>query len=82
MKALFLSLLVGAIFLYLASANAHMVGTRLGPVEILAPHFVTLGVSYFLGFLTATAALMVPLLKRRKKTPRLVKGKTMVVKQT
>lgn len=44
------SLVFGGLILLLASSNAHMVETRFGPLIMLAPHFVVLGITFFSWF--------------------------------
>ncbi len=61
------SLLFGGLIVLVASSNAHIVETRLGPLVVTAPHFVVLGVTFFLGFATAVFAMVGQALKRRKR---------------
>jgi uncharacterized integral membrane protein len=67
MVSLVISLIFGAIIVLLASSNAHMVETRLGPLTVVAPHFVALGISFFLGFAIAVVAVLGRALKRNDK---------------
>ncbi|RAU20037.1 hypothetical protein CU669_20505 [Paramagnetospirillum kuznetsovii] len=67
----------GAVVL-LASSNAHMVETRLGPLAMIAPHFVVLAITFFLGFAIGIVSVLASVMKRRKqKTP----GKSIVIKR-
>ncbi|HIJ63367.1 MAG TPA: hypothetical protein HPQ04_11810 [Rhodospirillaceae bacterium] len=76
MVRLILSLLIGGLIVLVASSNSHIVETRLGPLWVSAPHFVVLGVTFFMGFATAVFTMMGQLLKRKKnKSP----GKSIVI---
>ena len=72
------SLALGGLIVLLASSNAHIVETRLGPLVVAAPHFVGLGVAYFLGFATAVVVVLGNALKRRKERQ---PGRAIVVKR-
>ena len=61
------SLLFGGLIVLLASSNAQIVETRIGPLVVAAPHFLVLGVAFFLGFATAVTTVVTFLLKQRKK---------------
>ncbi|BAE49211.1 hypothetical protein amb0407 [Paramagnetospirillum magneticum AMB-1] len=62
----------------LASSNAHMVETRLSPLAMIAPHFVILGITFFLGFATGIVSVLMNVFRQRKlKAP----GKSMVIKR-
>ncbi|WP_234016309.1 magnetosome protein MamL [Magnetospirillum gryphiswaldense] len=72
------SLVFGGLILLLASSNAHMVETRFGPLIMLAPHFVVLGITFFLGFAIGIVLVFANVMKRRKhKLP----GKNIVIKR-
>ncbi|CAA7622562.1 magnetosome protein MamL [Magnetospirillum sp. SS-4] len=72
------SLVFGGLIVLLASSNAHMVETRLGPLAMIAPHFVVLGITFFLGFAIGIISVMVNVMKQRKqKAP----GKSIVIKR-
>ncbi len=60
------SVLIGGLIVLLASSNSHVVETRLGPLVMLSPHFVVLGITFFLGFATGIVAVMANVLKWRK----------------
>ena len=72
------SLVFGGLIVLLASSNAHMVETRLGPLAMLAPHFVVLGITFFLGFAIGIISVMVSVMKRQKQK---VPGKSIVIKR-
>lgn len=70
-------LVFGGLIVLLASSNAHMAETRLGPIAMKVPHFVVLGITFFLGFATGIVSVLMNALQRRqRKTP----GKSMVIK--
>lgn len=70
--------MIGGLIMLLASTNAHIVQTNLGPLVIAAPHFVVLGASFFFGFATAVFLVLGNLLKRRnQKSP----GKSIVIRR-
>ena len=58
MVKLVLALIFGGVIVLLASSNSHMVETRLGPLVVVAPHFVVLGTTFFLGFAVAVLAVL------------------------
>ena len=72
------SLVFGGLIVLLASSNAHMVETRLGPLTMLAPHFVVLGMTFFLGFASGLVSVLANVMKRRKQK---LPGKSIVIKR-
>ena len=72
------SLVFGGLIVLLASSNAHMVETRLGPLTMLAPHFVVLDMAFFLGFAIGIVSVLANVMKRRKQK---LPGKSIVIKR-
>ena len=58
MVKLVLALIFGAMIVLLASSNSQPVETRMGPLVVVAPHFVVLGTTFFLGFGVAVVAVL------------------------
>lgn len=84
MIKLVLSLIIGGVIVLLASSNVHMVETRLGPLVVIAPHFVVLGTSFFLGFAVAVLAVLSKALRRGDKKPQnpnQPQGKSIVIRK-
>ncbi|CAA7622265.1 magnetosome protein MamL [Magnetospirillum sp. UT-4] len=78
MIKLFVSLLIGGLIVLLASSNAHVVETRLGPLVMASPHFVVLGVTFMLGVAIGIFSVLLSVINRRKqKTP----GRAIVIKR-
>ena len=62
-------LFVGAIIVFFASANAHLVVVNLGLFALQAPLFVVIGVSFFSGFTIAVITAITKTSFGRKKRP-------------
>ena len=67
MVKLVLALIFGGLLVALASSNSHMVETRMGPFAVVAPHFVVLGTTFFLGFGVAVVAVLSRALRSGRK---------------
>ena len=83
MVKLVLALIFGALIVLLASSNSHMVETRLGPLVVIAPHFVVLGTTFFLGFGVAVIAVLSKALRGsdRKSVGTPPQGKSIVIRK-
>jgi len=83
MVKLVLALIFGGLIVLLASSNSHMVETRLGPLVVVAPHFVVLGTTFFLGFAVAVLAVLSKALSRgdKKSANTASQGKSIVIRK-
>ena len=83
MVKLVLALIIGALIVLLASSNSQMVETRLGPLVVVAPHFVVLGTTFFLGFGIALVAVLSRAIRGSDKKATGVgpQGKTIVIRK-
>ena len=68
MVKLVLALIFGGLIVLLASSNSHMVETRMGPLVVVAPHFVVLGTTFFLGFGVAVVAVLAKSVRGSRKS--------------
>ncbi len=69
MVSLLVYLFVGAVIVFFASANAHLVVINMGLVMLQAPFFVVMGVCFFAGFAVAVVTALAKTSFGRKKQP-------------
>ncbi len=83
MVKLVLALIFGGLIVLLASSNSHMVETRMGPLVVVAPHFVVLGTTFFLGFGVAVIAVLSKAIRgnTKKNNAAPPQGKSIVIRK-
>jgi uncharacterized integral membrane protein len=84
MLTLLISLIFGAIIVFLASSNANLVEVSFGLVKVTTPLFVTMAVCFLMGFATAVFAFILRVVRgngQKSLRGKPVPGKGIVVRR-
>lgn len=69
MFSLLMYLAAGAVIVFFASANAHLIVVNFGLIMVQTPLFVIMGICFFAGFAVAVVTVLAKTSFRRKKRP-------------